>query len=150
MIKVILTKDVANLGEPGDIVAVADGYAMNYLIPRGAAMRATAGAEADAAAIRRSRIKRDARTHDDAQQLRERLEARPVVITARAGEDGTLFGSVGNREVAAALNAQAGLTIDRRRIPLERPIKHVGRYEVALKLHPEVIATIAVDVVGGS
>ncbi len=150
MIKVILNKDVPNLGQPGDIVGVADGYATNYLVPRGLAMRATKGAQADADALKRSRIRRDARTLSDAEQLRERLQARPIVITARAGQDGTLFGSVGNREVAAALSAQAGLTVDRRRIPLEHPIKHVGRYEVPLKLHSDVTATISVDVVGGS
>lgn len=144
--KVILKKDVDNLGDAGDIVIVADGYATNFLVPRGLAMRASRGAIADAEAIRRTRTKREAKNQEEAEQLRERLEARTLRIAARAGEDGTLFGSVGNREIAEALQQQFGLEVDRRKIPLDRPIKTAGEHTVDLKLHREVTATIRIDV----
>lgn len=144
---VILKQDVDNLGDAGDIVTVADGYANNFLVPRGLAMRATRGAVADAEAIRRARIKREAKQAAEAEEVRASLEARPVVITAKAGEDGTLYGSVGNREIAEGITRLTGVTVDRRKLPLERPLKEVGRHEVAVKLHRDVTATVTVDIV---
>ncbi len=114
--KVILKQDVDKLGDAGDIVDVADGYGNNYLMPRGLAMRASRGAVADATAIRAARAKREARNLEEAQSQKALLEARTVSITAKAGEDGTLYGSVGNREIAEAITAQLGVTVDRRRI----------------------------------
>ncbi len=101
--KVILKQDVDNLGDAGEIVDVAAGYGNNYLVPRGLAMRATRGAVADAEAIARARRKREARNLAEAEEQRERLETGRVTIPANAGEDGTLYGSVGNREIAEAL-----------------------------------------------
>jgi large subunit ribosomal protein L9 len=147
--KVILKQDVSNLGDAGDIVDVADGYGNNYLLPRGLAMPATKGAVKDAEAIRQARSKREARNQEEAEELRERIEATPVEIPAKAGEDGTLYGSVGNAAVAEAVAAQLGITVDRRRIPLERPLKQLGEHEVEVRLHPEVTATIRVHVVRG-
>jgi large subunit ribosomal protein L9 len=147
--KVILKQDVSNLGDAGDIVDVADGYGNNYLVPRGLAMRATRGAVKDAEAIRQARIKRQAKTLAEAEELKARIEAAAVRIPAKAGEDGTLYGSVGNVAVAAAVKEQLGITVDRRRIPLEKPLKHLGQHEIELRLHPELTATVHVEVVRG-
>lgn len=148
--KVILKQDVVALGDAGDIVEVADGYGNNYLVPRGLAMRASKGVVADAEAIRQARLKRAARNLAEAQEQKQRLEAKPVRITARAGEDGTLYGSVGNAGIAAAVTAQLGMPVDRRRIPIERPLKALGEHEVTIRLHPELTATIRVEVVRGT
>jgi large subunit ribosomal protein L9 len=148
--KVILKQDVANLGGAGDIVEVADGYGNNYLMPRNLAMKASRGAVADAEAMRQSRIKREAKTLDEAQELKTKLEARVVSIPAKAGEDGTLYGSVGNTVVAEAIKEQLGITIDRRRIPMEKPFKHLGTEDVEIRIHPELTATISVEVVRGT
>ena len=145
--QVILKQDVAHLGQTGDIVGVADGYANNYLVPRGLAMRASRGAVKNAQAMRAARRKREARTLGEAEELKARLEERPVVVPAMAGEDGTLYGSVGNTVVAEAVGDQLGVAVDRRRMPLERPFKQLGDYEVDVRLHPELSATIRVEVV---
>ncbi|MEX0658894.1 MAG: 50S ribosomal protein L9 [Egibacteraceae bacterium] len=145
--KVILKQDVDKLGDAGDIVDVADGYGNNYLMPRGLAMRASKGAVADAAALRAARAKREARSIEEAREQQRLLETRPVSITAMAGEDGTLYGSVGNREVADAVQAQLGVELDRRRVEMERPLKALGEHEVAVRLHAELTATVRVVVV---
>lgn len=147
--KIILKQDVDKLGDAGDIVDVADGYGNNYLMPRGMAMRATKGAVADAKAIRASRAKRESRNLAEAQEQKTRLEARPVSITAKAGEDGTLYGSVGNRDVADAVAAQLGITVDRRKLPMDRPLKSLGEHEVTVRLHPELDATVRVEITAG-
>ena len=144
--KVILKDSVERLGGAGDVVDVADGYANNFLMPRGLAMRASRGALADAEAMRSARAKRETRTREDAEQLRETLERTPVQVFAKAGEDGTLFGSVGNTAVAQAVRDQLGLTLDRRRIPMPRPIKHTGQHEVVTRLEGGVQATLRVQV----
>jgi large subunit ribosomal protein L9 len=145
--KVILKQDVESLGDAGDVVDVADGYGNNYLVPRGLAMRASKGVVADAEAIRQARVKRAARNLAEAQEQQQRLEAKPVRISARAGEDGTLYGSVGNTRIAAAVKEQLGIPLDRRRLPLERPLKTLGEHEITIRLHPELTATIRVEVV---
>jgi large subunit ribosomal protein L9 len=147
--KVILKRDVDNLGDAGEIVDVADGYGNNYLLPRGLAMPASRGALKDAQAIRGARAKREARTLEEAQGLRTQLEARAVRIPAKAGEDGTLYGSVGNTAVANAIRAQLGLSVDKRRIPMERPLKALGSHDVGVRLHPQLSATVRVEVVRG-
>jgi large subunit ribosomal protein L9 len=148
--KVILKQDVANLGGAGDIVEVADGYGNNYLMPRNLAMKASKGAVADAEAMRHARVKREAKTREEAEELKQRLEAKSVSIPAKAGEDGTLYGSVGNTAVADAVAEQLGITIDRRRIPMEKPFKNLGAHEVDVRIHEEVTATIHVEVVRGT
>lgn len=145
--KVILKSDVDKLGEAGEIVEVADGYGNNFLMPRGLAMRATKGALADAEAIRASRTKREARTIAEATAVKERIEAAKVTISAKAGEDGQLYGSVGNAIIANAVNEQLGVSLDRRRVPVERPLKTLGAHEIEVRLHPEVRATITVEIV---
>jgi large subunit ribosomal protein L9 len=148
--KVILKQDVANLGGAGDIVEVADGYGNNFLMPRNLAMLASRGAVKDAEAMRSARVKREAKTLDEAQELKAKLESRPVTVTAKAGEDGTLYGSVGNTVVAEAISAQLGIPVDRRRIPMEKPFKHLGTEEVEIRIHPEVTATVRVEVARGT
>jgi large subunit ribosomal protein L9 len=145
--KVILKQDVENLGDAGEIVEVADGFGNNYLMPRGLAMRASKGAVADAAAIAAARAKRESRNIGEAEQLKEMLESKVVRIPAKAGEDGTLYGSVGNAMIADAVKEQTGHPLDRRRVPMERPLKELGEHEIVVRLHSEVTATIRVAVV---
>lgn len=147
--KVILKRNVDKLGQAGDVVDVADGYGNNYLMPRGLAMRATNGAMRDAEAMRQARIKRQERSQAEAEETRSRLESATVTIPAKAGEDGTLYGSVSNRDVAAAIAEQLGVKIDRKRMPMERPIKRLGQHTVNVKLHSEVSADVNVEVVQG-
>lgn len=147
--RVILKRDVDNLGGAGDIVDVADGYGNNYLVPRGLAMRATRGAVKDAQAIRQARQRREARSLEEAEELKARLESAVVTIAAKAGEDGTLYGSVGNREVAEAVTAQLGVPVDRRRVRMERPLKQLGEHQTGVRLYGDVSATIRVEVVRG-
>jgi large subunit ribosomal protein L9 len=145
--KVILKGYVDNLGDAGDIVDVANGYANNFLIPQDLAMRATKGAVADSEALKRARVKREAVEIADAEVVAKGLTGRVVTIQATAGEDGTLYGSVGKRDVAEAVLRVAGVEVDPKKVDLDRPIKTVGRHEVGVKLHREVTAMVTVDVV---
>ena len=145
--KVVLRTDVENLGKKGDLCEVADGYARNYLVPRGLAMQATKGVIAQAESMRRSRSARDRREREAAEAIAGRLGGQRVTVPARAGEGGKLFGSVGTADIAAAIGALAGHEIDRRTIALDEPIKELGETEVSIKLHAEVIAPIIVEVV---
>jgi large subunit ribosomal protein L9 len=145
--KIVLRSDVEKLGEKGDIVDVADGYARNYLVPRGLAMRATKGVVDQAAAMRRSRDAKTARDRDGAQALAAQLTATRIEVKARAGEGGRLFGSVTNADIADAISAQTGVTVDRRSLQLDEPIKELGPHELAAKLHADVTVTVGIDVV---
>jgi large subunit ribosomal protein L9 len=145
--KVVLRSDVEKLGEKGDIVDVADGYARNYLVPRGLAMRATKGVVDQAAAMRRNRDAKVARDREAAQALAAQLTATRVEVKARAGEGGRLFGSVTNADIADAIAVQTGVAIDRRSLQLDEPIKELGPHELGAKLHADVTVTIGVDVV---
>lgn len=147
--KVILKQDVDNLGDAGEIVEVADGYGNNFLMPRGLAMRASKGALADAKAIAASRTKREARNIEEATGLKSTLEANVIVIPAKSGPDGTLYGSVGNAIVADAVKAQTGHPLDRRRIVMDKPLKRVGDHSIEAKLHRDVTATLRVRIVRG-
>ena len=145
--RIVLRADVDTLGNKGDLLEVSDGYARNYLVPRGLAIRATKGVVKQAEAMRRSRAARDARDREAAQGVADQLTGRRIEIKARAGEGGKLFGSVTAADVAAALQAQAGVEIDRRDLRLGEPLKELGAAEVPLRLHPDVEAVLAVDVV---
>ena len=146
--KVILTNDVTGLGEPGDVVEVKAGYGRNFLIPRGLAMRWTRGAEKQIELIRRARAARDIRGLDDAKAAVGTLKVLPVRIRVRAGAQGRLFGSVSSSDIADAVRAAGGPELDRRRIEIANPIRTVGRHQVTVRLHPEVTATLDVDVAG--
>jgi large subunit ribosomal protein L9 len=145
--KIVLREDVDNLGHKGELVDVADGYARNFLVPRGLAMKATRGGIAQAEAMRRNRSARDARDRGEAQDLADRLTSSKVVVTARAGEGGKLFGSITSADIADAIAKQSGAEIDRRSIQLTEPLKELGEVEVPVKLHPEVTASVQVEVV---
>lgn len=144
--KVILKQTVSDLGDAGDIVDVADGYAHNYLLRGNFAMRATKGAVADSEALRTARLKRESRNRAEAEEVKARLEAAAVTVSAKAGEDGTLYGSIGNGKIAEAIRAQLGVDLSRKQIPLERPLKSLGEHEATVKLHSDVDATVRVEV----
>jgi large subunit ribosomal protein L9 len=144
--KVVLREDVEHVGMKGDIVDVADGYARNFLVPRGLALRASKGVVKQADAMRRSRDARDVRERDAAQAIADQL-APKVRIEARAGEGGRLFGSVTNADIADAVHTQLGVEVDRRDIALDEPLKELGEHEIDVKLHREVSATLHVEVV---
>lgn len=149
MQKLILTQEVTGLGAPGDVVEVKDGYARNYLVPQGFAIKATKGAEKQVATIRKAREVRDIRDLSTAQDVAAKLGALKVTLTARAGEGGRLFGSVTTADVVDAVSAAGGPKLDRRRLEIGQPIKTVGSHQVTVALHPEVSATVTVEVVGG-
>jgi large subunit ribosomal protein L9 len=149
MMRVVLRADVDNLGKKGDLVEVADGYARNFLVPKGLALRATKGIEKQADAMRRNRAARDLRDREDAEALAARFVGRTITITARAGEGGRLFGSVTSTDIAVAVEQQVGAELDRRKIALDEPIKELGIAAVTVRLHPEVDATVQVEVVEG-
>jgi large subunit ribosomal protein L9 len=146
MQKLILRSDLAGIGKRGDIVEVSDGHARNYLIPQGLAMSATDGAVSQAKAMRRSRDLRDAADRESAQTVASALVARTITITQKAGAEGRLFGSVTSGDIAQAIHAQANISIDRKKIHVE-PIKTLGTYSVAVKLHSDVEFPVNVEVV---
>ena len=146
--KLILTQEVTGLGAPGDVVEVAGGYGRNYLVPRGLAMRWTRGAEKQIDLIKRARSARDIRSLDDAKLAAGRLSELTVRLQTRAGGTGRLFGSVGPADIANAVRAAGGPELDKRRIEVRNPIKTVGAHQVTVRLHPEVSATLDVEVVG--
>ena len=145
--KLILTQEVAGLGSPGDVVEVKDGYGRNYLVPRGLAIAWTRGGEKQLEAIRRARSVRDIADLDTAQAVKSRLEAVPVRLSARAGNAGRLFGAVTPADIASAVSAAGGPAVDKRRIEMGNPIKTVGAHSVTVRLHPDLAATVQLDVV---
>jgi large subunit ribosomal protein L9 len=148
--KLILTQEVTGLGTPGDVVEVKDGYGRNFLLPRGLAVAWTKGGEKQVSAIRKARRAREIASLEEAQQVRSSLESSPVKMQARAGANGRLFGAVTPADVADALATVGGPKVDRRKVELSRPIKSLGDYTVHVRLHPEVQATVKLQVVAGS
>ena len=145
--KIILQKPVERLGEAGEVVQVADGYARNYLFPRGLAMPASKGALRHAERVKAQHQQRIQQGKAEAQSLADRLGKTPVRIEAQAGEEGKLFGSITGQHIAEQVQAQLGETVDHRDIRLEEPIRSIGAHTVSVHLHPEVDATVTVDVV---
>jgi large subunit ribosomal protein L9 len=146
--QVILRTDVAGVGKRGDICEVADGYARNFLVPKGMAMKAAPGAAKQAASMRRSRDVKDARDRAAAEEIATKLVPTSIQVTAKSGTEGRLFGSVTTTDIAEAVAAQTGVQIDRRQLHLDEPIKTVGTHLVPAKLHAEVEFPITVEVVG--
>jgi large subunit ribosomal protein L9 len=145
--KLILTQEVTGLGEPGDVVEVKDGYGRNYLVPRGLAIVWSKGGETQVAVLRRGRELHEVRTLAEARELAGQLAALKVTLASRAGEGGRLFGSVTTTDVVAAVTAAGGPKLDRRRLELPSAhIKTVGSHAVSVRLHPEVNATVTVEV----
>ena len=147
--KLILTQEVTGLGSSGDTVEVKGGYARNYLLPRGLAMKATKGAEKQIDSLRRARASREVRTLDEAKTVAGSLSNLTVTLPARAGEGGRLFGRVTTADVVAAVTAAGGPALDRRRVELPSSIKTTGEHTVVVRVHPEVSTELKVQVVAG-
>jgi len=144
-VKIILRKDVAALGDAGDVVAVKNGYANNYLIPQGMAIRATEGTLRALETEKRQQAKKIEQQRITARELAQKIEQMIIKVSARAGESGKLFGTVTSSDIADALRAQ-GVDIDRRKITLEAPIKALGKYEAEAKLFMDVAVKVNFEV----
>jgi large subunit ribosomal protein L9 len=144
--KIILTQEVSGLGSAGDVLEVKNGYGRNYLIPRGVAIRWTRGAEKTVESIRKNRT---LRANQDAAQvaaLKQKLEAAQVTVGARVGSGERLFGAVTVAEIAEALSAATGESVDKRTIGVTNPIKTLGAHQVSVKVSDDVAATVAIEV----
>jgi large subunit ribosomal protein L9 len=149
-VKLILTADVPNLGAPGDIVEVKDGYGRNYLLPRKMAIVATRGAEKQVATITRARKSREIRDLGHAKEVAAELGKLDVTVTAKAaGDTGRLFGSVTASDVVDAVRSAGGPLLDRRAVDVSGQIKSVGKHPVTVRLHPEVTTELEIAVVAG-
>lgn len=140
--KVVLIQDVKGTGKAGETREVADGYARNYLLPRKLAQRATRGAQQQVDRQKATTVQREQRELADAKALALRLEVAQVVLKLRSGKDGKLFGAVTNADVASALKQQHGITLDRRKIEFDEPVRAMGPGAAQVKLHREVSARI--------
>jgi large subunit ribosomal protein L9 len=145
--KIILTNEVSGLGAAGDVVDVRDGYARNYLVPRGFAIRWTKGGEKDVEQIRRARKIREIATIEQASEIKGRLEGLKVRLQVRSGDQGRLFGSVTPADIAGAIKDAGGPDVDKRRVEVGSPIKTLGSHQVSVKLHAEVDAKVDIEVV---
>ncbi len=145
--KLVLRADVDGVGKKGDIVDVADGYGRNYLVPKGLAFLSTAGAARQAESMRRSRDVKDAAARSAAQDIASTLVPAVITISAKAGGEGKLFGSVTTTDISEAIAQQTGIVIDRRQLHLDEPIKATGTHSVPAKLHAEVEFPVTVEVV---
>jgi large subunit ribosomal protein L9 len=148
--KIILQKPVEKLGVPGDLVEVADGYARNYLMPRGLAIQASKGAVKHSESLRRAHDQRVAKGRAEAEALAARLTATPLKVLARAGEEGKLFGSITAVDLADEISRATGEIVDRRDVHLSEPIRSLGVHDMRVRLHPEVDVALSVEVVAES
>ena len=144
--KVILIEDVQGAGKRGDTVTVRDGYGRNFLVPRGLAIPATQGNVARFENIIRSVSKKKERDIQTAEELKARLQEVTLAIRKKAGEDGRLFGSVTNKDIAEAVKASTGVEIDKKLVRLEEPIKVTGEHTVVIHLQPEINAEVKIEV----
>ena len=147
--KVILLERLEGWGALGDVVDVKDGYARNFLFRRGLATAWTKGGQKQVEAISKGREVRAVKTLEEAKSIKGNLENKAVTVVAHAGTGGRLFGAVSTADVAAAVKAAGGPELDRRKIEITHPIKSVGTHQALVRLHPEVQATVALDVVAG-
>jgi large subunit ribosomal protein L9 len=145
--KLILTQEVPNLGAPGDVVDVKDGFGRNYLMPRGLAIRWTRGAEKQIDSIKKARSVRDVRDLDHASEIRQQLEELTIRIPAQAGSSGRLFGAVSVSDIVDAVKSAGGPDIDKRRIQMTSPVKTIGSHQVTVRVHDDVTATLNLEVV---
>lgn len=146
--QIILKADVPNLGDAGQVVEVRRGYANNYLLPKGLAILATGGAIKDAELMARSRARREAGDIATAEGQKAALEAKPLTTSVKAGVDGTLYGSVGKRNIAELIEKQHGISVNYKLIGTDRPIKTTGEHEIPVRLHRDVHATVILVVEG--
>jgi large subunit ribosomal protein L9 len=145
-VRMLLRDDVAGVGKKGDIVEVAPGYARNFLVPQGLALEATRGVEAQAEAMRRKRMLKDAKDRESAEEIAKVLVPKVINLSARAGEGGKLFGSITTNEIVSAVSSQAGIDLDRRSVLLDEHIKTTGTHHVQVRLHPEVEFPVTLEV----
>lgn len=145
--KLVLLSDVKALGKRGDVVDVADGYARNFLLPRKLAGEADKGALAQLEAQHKAAERRDAQELADARALAARIESAKLVVKAKAGENGKLFGAVTNADVASAVAAAVSINVDKHKIGMAGQIKALGSYPVEIKLHKNVVAKASVEIV---
>ncbi len=144
--KLILTHEVSGLGTAGDVVEVKDGYARNFLLPRGFATPWTRGGQKQVDSITKAREARAVKSLEEAKDIKARLEAKPVVVSAKTGKGERLFGAVSAADITSAVKAAGGPDIDRRKVEIQGHIKAVGTYKALVRLHPDVSATITVTV----
>ena len=145
--KIILIQEVSGLGTPGDIVEVKNGYGRNYLLPQGFAIQWSKGAEKQVTVIKRARDAREIRDLGQANEVKGQLAGLKVTLSARTGNGGRLFGSITPAEIVDAVKAAGGPSLDKRRVELPAAhIKTIGTHTVSVRLHPEVLATVAVEV----
>ena len=147
MMKLILTKDVPDLGTKGDVVSVSDGYGRNYLVPKSYAVKATQGALRQAEAMRAAHEETMLRERADSDALAQSLTGSRVVVAARASDEGKLFGSIGAANVAAAITKFTGIEVDREIVMMEAPIKEIGLHEILLRPHSDVEFEVTLDVI---
>ena len=145
--RVVLRSDIDKVGKRGDIIDVADGYARNYLLPKGHAIVATKGVTSQATAMRRARDLKDAKDRESAEVVARTLVPLVIRIPARSGSGGRLFGSVTSTDVVDAVANQTKVVLDRRRLHLDEPIKTLGLHEIPVKLHADVEFRVTVEVV---
>src|SRR5687768_4857217 len=144
--RIVLRADLDNVGKKGDIIEVADGYARNFLLPKGHAIKATDGVVGQATAMRRSRDLKDAKDREAGETIARKLVPMVIRLTARAGGEGKLFGSITSQDIVAAVAEQAGVELDRRKVHLDDPIRTVGTHEIPVKLHADVQFRITLEV----
>jgi large subunit ribosomal protein L9 len=144
--KVLFKKDVADVAKAGQVKDVADGYARNFLIPRGLAVAATNAALKQVAELQAVAVRHAAEEEQAARELQQKLEAQPIVIESKAGSQGRLYGSVTTADVASAIQKQLGAAVDRRDLEIAEPIRQVGSYPVTARVHRSVTATLTVEV----
>jgi large subunit ribosomal protein L9 len=145
-VKVVLRADVDGLGRKGDVCDVAAGYARNYLVPKGLALKSSPGAAQQAEAMRRSAALRSAADRADAEEIAVRLAPAVLSVSARAAETGHLYGSVGPADIVAAVESQVGAVVDSEAVVLDAPIREVGSHTVLFRLHAEVAVPVTLEV----
>lgn len=146
--KVLLRSDVVGVGRRGDIVTVSSGHARNFLMPRGLAVPASDGTVRQSDSMKRARQLREAADRESAQVVATELASRTITVSAKAGNEGRLFGSVSAGDIATAVAAQTGLTIDRKGIVIDEPIRTVGEHRVVVELFPGITGTVTLSVSG--
>jgi large subunit ribosomal protein L9 len=144
--KVLFKKDVPDVAKAGQVKDVADGYARNFLIPRGFAVAATNAALKQVAEVQAAAARHAAEEEQTARALKQKLEAQPVIVESKAGAQGRLYGSITTADVATAIQKQLGTTLDRRDLEIADPVRQVGSYQVTARLHRAVTATVTVEV----
>lgn len=145
--KVILNKDVKNLGVKGDVVNVSDGYARNYLLPKNLAVEATAGNLKELENLKQKQERQKELEFQKAKETAKKIEGKTLQAVTKVGDNGKLFGSITSKEIAELIEKNFGITVDKRKVEVKEAIKAIGTYPVTVRIHPQVAAKIMVQVV---